>query len=301
MKTKSLILLGISILMLTSSCTIQKRRYRKGYYVNWNKNYSKNNTSVTKELKVNKTKQNKPKAIKVDSIVQETNPSIPEEKEVINDLNSTIDSTNETTKKLNLKKTNEVVNFDTDIKQNEITTDSTKVNSEVDKTHPKKIKNKSLSIAIILTILSVWLFIFGGFIAIIIAYFLAIKALKQIRNQPEIYKNKEQRKAKIIIYGYNIFFMSIFIITSILAIFSSSLFFIFVVASGIYSILGLIGLLSLHHTKKKLQKNKMKSKSDEKDKRKEDDKKEDQKSNNVLPLFLLTVILTFGIYYLVNM
>lgn len=301
MKTKSLILLGISILMLTSSCTIQKRRYRKGYYVNWNKKYSKNNTSVTKELKVNKTKQNKPKAIKVDSIVQETNPSIPEEKEVINDLNSTIDSTNETTKKLNLKKTNEVVNFDTDIKQNEITTDSTKVNSEVDKTHPKKIKNKSLSIAIILTILSVWLFIFGGFIAIIIAYFLAIKALKQIRNQPEIYKNKEQRKAKIIIYGYNIFFMSIFIITSILAIFSSSLFFIFVVASGIYSILGLIGLLSLHHTKKKLQKNKMKSKSDEKDKRKEDDKKEDQKSNNVLPLFLLTVILTFGIYYLVNM
>lgn len=301
MKTKSLILLGISILMLTSSCTIQKRRYRKGYYVNWNKKYSKNNTSVTKELKVNKTKQNKPKAIKVDSIVQETNPSIPEEKEVINDLNSTIDSTNETTKKLNLKKTNEVVNFDTDIKQNEITTDSTKVNSEVDKTHPKKIKNKSLSIAIILTILSVWLFIFGGFIAIIIAYFLAIKALKQIRNQPEIYKNKEQRKAKIIIYGYNIFFMSIFIITSILAIFSSSLFFIFVVASGIYSILGLIGLLSLHHTKKKLQKNKMKSKSDEKDKRKEDDKKEDQKSNNVLPLFLLAVILTFGIYYLVNM
>jgi len=301
MKTKSLILLGISILMLISSCTIQKRRYRKGYYVNWNKNYSKNNTSVTKELKVNKTKQNKAITIKKASTAQEINPSIPEEKEVINDLTSTIDTTNETTKKLNLKKTDVVVNFNTDIKQNEITSDSTKVNSEVDKTQPTKVKNKSLSIAIILTILSVWLFIFGGFIAIIIAYFLAIKALKQIRNQPEIYKEKEQRKAKIIIYGYNIFFMSIFIITSILAIFSSSLFFIFVVVSGIYSILGLIGLLSLHYTKKRSQKNKIKSKTVENDKRKEDDKKERQKSNNVLPLFLLAVILTFGIYYLVNM
>ncbi len=250
MKTNTLkiVTLIIGMILISSSCTIQKRRYLKGYYVSWNKNFnSKHQAPKTTQLNVNKNIK------KINLTTPATGINMPKKVEIKTLTKRKITSNH--LKNKNVKKStkstlkNKINPNKIETKQKYITdvvTDSTTTNNELTKNETELIKNEKATNALIVFILSIWLFVFGGFIAIIFSYFLAIKALNQIRDQPNIYRKKEKKRALTVIILYNIFAFALLITTSIIMFFDT-LIFIFFIAGIVYGLCAIIGLIILRN------------------------------------------------------
>jgi hypothetical protein len=117
-------------LLLSTACTIQKRHYRKGYYVSWNKNYYSNLKNETKSLKVEKTK---PKTeLKILTIKKDTTqPNKTEKKVSIKTRNSKQLKSSELKKEpsKSLDKTTNETQIVFKVSQSEIITNSTETDT----------------------------------------------------------------------------------------------------------------------------------------------------------------------------
>ncbi len=320
MKTRAIKLttLIIGILLISSSCSIQKRRYLKGYYVSWNRNFNvKHQPTKTTQLnvkkdikKINLTKN--PIGIKTHKKVK--NQTLNNKKHLNNNYQKTNNVKNKHLKNTSTShiKNNTNVN---NLKINkpysiDVVTDSTTVNEQQNE-HIVPVENKKASNALIVFILSIWLFIFGGFIGIIVSYFIAIKALNQIRDNPKIYKSGEKIKPLAVIILFNIFAFALLAVTSVV-MFYDTLIFIFFVAALIYALCAIIGLIILRQ--KTLERRKKaeiekhhkgstpsnQSKPNQKETSKNKDKVKPKKSHKQLVIFLLVSILSFGLYLIIN-
>jgi len=271
MKTKKYITLGLIglIFMLNTSCSIQKRRYRKGFYVSWNKNYSSNLQNNKTNIKSNNSdiqtlEIEKKTVIASKNITVKINTKQKTKK--VKDINKTIEQKslkdkNEPIKKVTQVKQNKkskILNFipsTPEITQNEILTDSIKTNVNDDNPTDGRIKNHLLNYANIFYIIgaiaifsSPFTSLFGiplGILLFVIGYFYAIFALKRIKENPKKFLKKDKKLALIYIISYNAIS-----ILSLIFIFIIALSDIFLLLFGFYPlffiIIGLIGLIILN-------------------------------------------------------
>jgi ABC-type multidrug transport system fused ATPase/permease subunit len=238
----------LMVLLMFSSCSIQKRHYNKGYYVSWNKSYISNkvNTSASNIKVEKKTELKKKFDDKNIDILKKKNKDINKIKTQSKKRNVMVDSNDVNHSKTEIKTHyfNKKRIIKETIKLQNVPTDSTKTNdSKLKNDDSKLIKNKKADIAFITFLISLSFFSLG-FIAIVFAYFMAIKALIEIRNNRGVYLKNSKIKAQSVIISFNVIFLILSIILGIIFI-SEPLVFILLVFSLFYVLLGLIGLIIL--------------------------------------------------------
>lgn len=126
MKNKNLLKLTlICSIALISSCSIQKRTFRSGYHIEWNKNYSSTNSKESAEHNIIANNENK-------QFEEEANSTVPIENDVIissdfanNEIESDINFQSDLISAPNAKNENSILpinNIDSkkDIEQNQI-------------------------------------------------------------------------------------------------------------------------------------------------------------------------------------
>ncbi len=316
MKTKvvKVITLIIGMILISSSCTIQKRKYLKGYYVSWNKNFnSKHQAPKTTQLNVNKNIK------KINLTTPATGIDMPKKVEIKTLTKKKITSNH--LKNKNVKKStkstlkNKINPNKIETKQKYITnvvTDSTTTKYNTNnklKDETKPINNKTAIIALALFVFSLIFFLFGGAITIIISYFMAILAFNQINDNPGVYLKRDRIKAIVVIILFNVFALAFSILIGIIFGFFSYIFYAVAFVYGLCAIIGLIILRnkSLERTNKntlnkydKSDKNTEKTEPNQDENNTSKTKRNNKRSYKQLAIFLLVSLLSFGLYFLIE-